>query len=334
MGCGNKEKVTNNIKITEWVNHFKTVFRSNEDPENEYYRVDVDLSDQREHELNKEISEEEINRAITKLKSGKASGIDEISAEMLKNCNNEIKHFLVKLFNVIFNKGIYPHMWSKAIIIPIYKKGNPENADNYRGVSLLSILSKCYTSILNARLYSWLEDNNLISENQAGFRKKYSTVDQIFTLYATVQKCMSRKGRKLYVAFVDFKKAFDSVRHDRLLECIRNEGVKGKFFASLSAMYESLLSCIRVNGHLSEYFECPVGVRQGCVLSPTLFSLFINQLANDMCERGKHGIQLLPDIMDICILLFADDVVLLSATPSGLQHQLNILQSCCDKMIE
>eukprot|EP00745_Piridium_sociabile_P025182 TRINITY_DN39889_c0_g1_i3.p1 TRINITY_DN39889_c0_g1~~TRINITY_DN39889_c0_g1_i3.p1 ORF type:complete len:246 (-),score=19.19 TRINITY_DN39889_c0_g1_i3:155-892(-) len=227
MGCGNKEKVTNNIKITEWVNHFKTVFRSNEDPENEYYRVDVDLSDQREHELNKEISEEEINRAITKLKSGKASGIDEISAEMLKNCNNEIKHFLVKLFNVIFNKGIYPHMWSKAIIIPIYKKGNPENADNYRGVSLLSILSKCYTSILNARLYSWLEDNNLISENQAGFRKKYSTVDQIFTLYATVQKCMSRKGRKLYVAFVDFKKAFDSVRHDRLLECIRHEGVKG-----------------------------------------------------------------------------------------------------------
>jgi hypothetical protein len=143
---------------------------------------------------------------------------------------------------------------------------------------------------------------------------------------------MSRKGRKLYVAFVDFKKAFDSVRHDRLLECIRNEGVKGKCCASLSAMYESLLSCIRVNGHLSEYFECPVGVRQGCVLSPTLFSLFINQLANDMCERGKHGIQLLPDIMEIFILLFADDVVLLSATPSGLQHQLNILQSCCDKM--
>ena len=143
---------------------------------------------------------------------------------------------------------------------------------------------------------------------------------------------MSKKGKKLYVTFVDFKKAFDSVRHDKLIEYIRSQGIKGKFFAALSAMYKSLLSCIRVNGQLSDFFECPVGVRQGCVLSPTLFSMFINQLANHMNERGRHGVQLLPDIMEIFILLFADDVALLSTTPAGLQHQLNILQTCCDDM--
>ena len=332
IGCGNKEHLKNNIKLTDWVNHFKGVFQCEEAEQKEHTNIQADLSDQPDHELNKEILEEEVNAAINKLKSGKAYGIDGITSEMLKNGNNNIKLFLVKLFNTIFNKGIYPKAWSKAIVIPIFKKGNPENVDNYRGISLLSILSKCYTSVLNTRLYAWLENNNMISENQAGFRKKYSTVDQVFNLYAIVQKCMSKKGSKLYVAFVDFKKAFDSVRHDKLIECIRSHGIKGKFFVSLIAMYESLLSCIRTNGQLSEFFECPVGVRQGCVLSPTLFSMFINQLATDITEKGKHGVQLLPHIMETFILLFADDVALLSTTPGGLQHQLNILQTCCSNM--
>ena len=177
-----------------------------------------------------------------------------------------------------------------------------------------------------------MEDNNVITENQAGFRKGYSTVDQIFTLYAVVQKCLSKKGKKLYVAFVDFRKAFDSVRHDKLLECIRNQGIKGKFFCSLRAMYNSLLSCVRANSEFSEFFECPVGVRQGCIMSPTLFSLFINQLAEHITVKGKHGIQLLPGIMELFILLFADDVALLSLTPVGLQNQLDCLKLCCDKL--
>ena len=103
----------------------------------------------------------------------------------------------------------------------------------------------------------------------------YSTVDQIFNLYAIVQKCLRKKGQKLYVAFVDFRKAFDSVRHDKLLYCSRNQEIKGKCFGALRAMYNSLLSCIRANCKYSEFFECPVGVRQGCVLSPSLFSFLM-----------------------------------------------------------
>ena len=294
--------------------------------------IEFDLSNGTEHVLNESISEEEVIVAIRKLKNGKASGIDDISAEMLKKGGKNVQLFLTKLFNEIFEQGIYPQEWSKAIIIPIYKKGDPEKVDNYRGVSLLSAISKCYTTILNSRLYTWLEDNNLISECQAGFRKNYSTVDQIFTLYAVIQNSLSKKGRKLYVAFVDFRKAFDSIHHDKLLQCIKDQGIQGKFFASLRAMYMSLLSCIRVNSELTSMFETPVGVRQGCVLSPTLFSMFINQLANHMNEKGKHGVQILPNIMELFILLFADDVALISTTPSGLQNQLNVLKTCCGNM--
>ena len=93
-------------------------------------------------------------------------------------------------------------------------------------------------------------------------------------------------------------------------------------------MYNSLLSCIRANCEYSEFFECPVvGVCQGCVLSPSLFSLFINQLANLVTPKGRHEIQLVPGVMELFILLFADEVALLSTTPTGLQNQLDCLKT-------
>ena len=97
-------------------------------------------------------------------------------------------------------------------------------------------------------------------------------------------------------------------------------------------MYDSLLSCIRANSEYSDFFDCPVGVRQGCVLSPTIFSLFINQLANYITETGRHGIQLLSGLVELFILLFADDVALLATIPYGLQNQLNSLKACCDRL--
>ena len=94
----------------------------------------------------------------------------------------------------------------------------------------------------------------------------------------------------MYVAFVDFRKAIDSVRHCELLEAIRKEGVSGKFAGAIRAMYSSLLSCVRMKNEYADFFECPNGVRQGCVLSPTLSCLFINQLAEHVRSSGKHGV--------------------------------------------
>ena len=151
------------------------------------------------------------------------------------------------------------------------------------------MISKCYTFILNKRLYAWLEENNKIVEEQAGFRKKnFSTVDHIFALNTIVQKHLEKRGAKMYVAFVDFRKAFDSVRHCEFLEEIRKEGVLGKFAGAIRAMYSSLLSCVRMKNEYTDFFECPNGVRQGCVLSLTLFCLLINQLAESVASSGKH----------------------------------------------
>ena len=94
-------------------------------------------------------------------------------------------------------------------------------------------------------------------EMYAGFRRNYSTTDQIFNLYAIAQKCLNKKGQKLYVAFVDFKKAFNSVHYDKLLRAMQKEGVQRKFFASIKFVYDSLLSCVRANSKYSDVFDCP-----------------------------------------------------------------------------
>jgi hypothetical protein len=324
--------VGDNISTEDWYNHFKNVFGKMDITGNEEIRIEKDVTCDPESSLNSRITRDEVKNAIKNFNSGKAGGIDGIVSEMLKAGGYIVEVFFTEFFNKIFDSGLYPEEWAKAIVVPIFKKGDTKVLDNYRGISLINVACKCYTSILNKRLYAWLEENNGIVENQAGFRKNYSTTDQIFSLYSVVQKVLSKKGQKLYVAFVDFRKAFDSVNHDKLMHVLYSEGVRGKFFVTVKCMYESLLSCVRSCNGLSEYFECPVGVRQGCVMSPTLFSMFINQLAVHINNSGVHGVQLLPTMLELFILLFADDVALLSTTPRGLQAQLNTLKKCCDDL--
>jgi hypothetical protein len=334
MGCGrSKLAMSSQIVIEEWLDHFRHILsddnahgiRENDMERDEWRENDAEL-------LDVEFTEYEVKNEIMALSRGKACGLDGILPEMLKCGVDIVVPFLTKLFKKLFNDGIFPEQWSKAIIVPVFKKGNVHNVDNYRGISLLSVVSKCYAKLLNRRLCLWLHDRNIISECQAGFRKDYSPTDQIYNLYSIIQKTLTRKRRKLYVAFIDLRKAFDSVRHDILLDCLKKKGVSQKFFASIKAMYSSMLSCVRVNGELSDLFDCPVGVRQGCVLSPTLFSMFINYIAEQMASLGRHGVQILPGLMEIFILLFADDLALISTSPIGLQNQLNILHSCCEEM--
>jgi hypothetical protein len=331
MGCGRARlTMSNRIVMDEWLDHFKNILSC--ESENSANAHITDGDDVQDDELDREISENDVRRDIMSICNGKSCGIDGVLPEMLKCSLNIVVPFLTKLFRKLFNDGIFPDEWSKAIIVPIFKKGDIHNVDNYRGISLLSVVSKCYTKLLNRRLCSWLRNHNVISECQSGFRKNYSTTDQIYNLYSIVQRTISEKGRKLFVAFVDFRKAFDSVRHDKLLECLKEKGVSRKFFVAIKSMYSSMLSCVKINDEYSDLFDCPIGVRQGCILSPTLFSVFINKIAEQMSLHGRHGVQLLPGLMELFILLFADDIALISTSPIGLQNQLNVLQTCCDEM--
>ena len=138
--------------------------------------------------LDSPISEEEVRKATDHLKLNKSPGPDGILAEMLKNSLEHILSFLVLLFNHVFDTGQYPSAWSGAIIFPIHKSGDKDNPVNYWGVSLLSILGKVFAHNLNKRLKMWADENGQIAEEQSGFRKGHSTVDNMFVLYAIIQR--------------------------------------------------------------------------------------------------------------------------------------------------
>ena len=137
------------------------------------------------------------------------------------------------------------------------------------------------------RLTKWSENNNVIDESQAGFRKNHSTIDNIFVLQALIQKYISKPRGRFFCIFFDFQKAFDSIQHDKLWNTLTRKNINGKILNVLKSMYSKLKSCIKCETGLTDHFNCTVGKRQGCVTSPILFLLFINGLINYLGTNVK-----------------------------------------------
>ena len=181
--------------------------------------------------------------------------------------------------------------------------------------------------VLNERLMHFIDVNNLLSENQAGFRKLYSTIDHVFLLKCIIDLCRFKR-QKLYCAFIDYQKAFDSVWRDGLwYKLINFYSIKGNIINVIKSMYANTKSHVLVNGCTSQSFDCLVGVRQGENLSPLLFSLYINDLEEYLLENGNSHLDFkdaeINGLLKVFILLYADDTVILSNSEKGLQKGLD-----------
>ncbi|UYV83678.1 SETMAR [Cordylochernes scorpioides] len=185
---------------------------------------------------------------------------------------------------------IQTSMWSKTIIQPIFKNGDPNAPSNYRGIALISNLSKLFTSILKNRLSNWIENRKLIAENQAGFRRGYSCQDHIFTLTSLIQMTLSHKRRKLYAFFVDLKKAFDTVPHLLLWRKLALVGLSGRFIKLIQNYYAQMMGAVRWNGSFTEFIKIQSGVLQGEPLTPYLFIIFINDLVATLDDSDLPGL--------------------------------------------
>ena len=145
--------------------------------------------------------------------------------------------------------------------------------DNYRGITILSCFGKLFTAVLNHRLNQYLENMNILCKEQAGFRKNYSTTDHIFNLKCLIDLYLFR-GKKLYCAFIDVKKAFDSVNRTYLWQKLLSNNIDGKMFRIIHNLYASAKSCVK-QGHMkSTSFSSNVSVRQGENLSRPVFIVF------------------------------------------------------------
>lgn len=192
---------------------------------------------------------------------------------------------------------------------------------------MISIPCKIYADILNLRFNEWIENNNVVVDEQNGFRSKRSCLEHIYTLYSVINKRKQQK-KSTYVCFVDAKKAFDSVQRDCLWYKLLSLGIKGKIFKAVQSLYTDLRCAIKVNDYMTPFVDVYQGVKQGCKLSPTMFSLYINDLANEIKELNL-GVDI--GDMQLSILLYADDIALIAPDAESLQIMLNKLYQWCSK---
>ena len=237
--------------------------------------------------LSRDITLEEVKMMAKRLKSGKASGLDMLSAELLKHANEHFMIVCTKLLNKLLQSGKFPEEWSIGIIVILFKVGDKADLNNYRGITLLRIFGKFFLGVLLERLNNVISQFQILEQNQIGFRKGFQTSDNIFTLRAIIENYFRNNKGPLYVCFVDFKKAFDSVDHRLLLQQLVTYGIKGNFLKVIKSLYDQVKSCVRGNDSLTDIFPYNRGVRQGCLLSPVLFALYLNDLNRQIKESSQ-----------------------------------------------
>ena len=244
----------------------------------------------------------EVATANKGIKSGKAAGEDEIRPEMLKALNGEGILWLMRVCQAAWKFGKTPRDWQTGVIILIFKKGDRKQCTNYRGISLLSLPGKVY-----AKCREIVESK--LKDRQGSFCPGRSTTDQIFTLKQIFEKSWEY-GKDLFAYFVDLGKAYDRVPRNKLRKVLQEYGVNGQLLRAFKSFYCRLEVCVRVNGKESKPFHVGVGLRQGCVLSPFLFIVYMNLI--DKCTQAYECATIKK--CKINRLLFADDLVLLSST--------------------
>ena len=281
--------------------------------------------------LNNELQLTEVSDAVDKLKLKKA--YLDIPNEVMKNPN--AKALLHKLLNNCFVSGISPTDWQYSDIKPIPKpdKDTRDPLQN-RCITIMCCVAKLYSSILNTRLQSYMETNKIFADEQNGFRRNRSCIDHLFTL-VTVLRNRKELGKDTFLAFIDYRKAFDSVERGQLFYKLARIGVVGRMYKAISSLYTNPRSRVILEDLETDYFNCPVGVKQGDCLSPTLFSIYINDLVEEI-NRANLGVDLNVDggpnfSATLSTLLYADDIVCLASNENDLQDILFIIQKWCQK---
>ena len=330
---GEDGTITDKCKVLSyWAEQYKTLYNISTDFFDQQFYADKveELSDKEnvtnvDNVLNRVFEWSEISQAVDRTKSYKTAGVDDIPNEVLKY--TPVKDMLLSFFNLCFVNDLLPNLWLKALIFPLLKGVNSDSRDphNYRGISMLSCLYKIYSSVINKRICNYADQNSLLKDVQNGFRSGRSCAEYIFTVNSIVENNIST-GKSVYACFIDLRKAFDLVNKNLLCYKILDVGINGPIYRDIKHMYTDTLSAVKLNNYVTEWFQTTSGVKQGDTLSPTMFSIYINGLLEEI-KNSNIGI----DVADkkISVLAYADDIVLFSNNENDVQTLLDTVHEWC-----
>ena len=277
--------------------------------------------------LDYEVTVDEIMESKGILKPGKATGVDIVNNEMILEALNMYPEAFKNVMNILLRHGVGVIQWLTSLLVPIHKKGSTDDPDNYRGISLISCLAKLFYAILNSRLMKYCLENNILSPSQLGFLAGNRTSDAHIILHNLINEYCHKRGSKIYGCFVDFSKAFDSIPRDRMFQKLLDIGITGKFYDIIKYIYEGDQVCVKLDDMITPAIKTIMGVRQGCVLSPLLFNIYMSDFTKELSQNV--GVQLTDD-QNINCILWADDIILLSESEAGLNTLLADLKTYSD----
>lgn len=231
--CKRKSRKGDNLNMKDMFNLFQSMFGEDFPQDNIEIPLNQNIFD---HELDADISLEELKSAVFHQKNNSSCGLDNVCSETVKSSFDIIGSLLLNIMNEIFHTRVYPEPWGRGIIAPIFKNKDEHLAKNYRGITISNVFSKIYSQILLTRLTKWSERHEVLSNNQFGFQKGKSTADCIFIFHSIITKVLSSK-EKLYCLFIDLEKAFDRIDRFVLWQKLIFQNVSSKMVRSNNAMY-------------------------------------------------------------------------------------------------
>ena len=272
----------------------------------------------------------EVKEAINSLKNNKATGSDNIPAELLKAGGEVVARKIYNLISKIWNDECLPRDWNKGIMIPLFKKGDKLMCKNYRGICLQSTCYKVLAKILLNRLEPFT--NDIIGQYQGGFRKGKSTTDQIFTIRQVMEKMWEYNKNHLHL-FIDFQQAYDSIHRPSLWHILKEFNIPSKLIKMLKICVEGSECTVQVENHRTNTFKVNSGLKQGCILSPLLFNLILEKVSKDVIT-SIHGVNLHVgnENHKINMCAYADDVDLIAETEQGIEIMLGSFKSISDRV--
>lgn len=267
------------------------------------------------------ITTESISKTIMSMTRGKSPGHDGLSIEHLQSAGPHLPRVLCMFFNLCLSHSYMPDNMMRTVVVPIVKNKTGDNADknNYRPISLATVISKVFDSILNTQLNVYVQQH----DNQFGFKPGLSTETAVLCLKSAVTYYVKRET-PIVACFLDLSKAFDLVSYNILWKKLQKSGLPVEFINILKYWYGNQVNYVRWEGALSRPYGLECGVRQGGLTSPTLFNIYMNEL---IAELSSTSVGCYIDGVCVNNISYADDMVLLSASVCGIRKLLSICES-------
>jgi hypothetical protein len=317
------------LPIDTLVHHFCSVFNRTSDP---IPVVFSGCSPSHDDSLDRPFELSELERAIGDLSRGTAPGGTGIGNDVLIDLFEVpgAPEFLLNLFNACLGGAELPVIWRCTEIFLLYKgKGLLTDPGSYRGIALMDSFLKLYERLLYGRLAPWATSRGIIPDCQFGFRAGASTMDAIFVFTTLIAKYVNLGRAQLFVALIDFQKAFPSVNRSLLIRKLGKLGVSDKFCRCICAIFYRNTFCIRSGNKVTKEFPVITGLREGSVLSPLLFSLFVADIKSAVLKPfgSSDFLKKDPSLNGIPIpgLLYADDLVIFCLSGDLLRERLRHL---------